>query len=575
MPYDQDKRDELDAFWDIERLLPKRSRPTPKAPPASDVSAAEVCAPPRDESQNAVQGQSFTGKVRRVISGETSLADNTVHYVPPHTPTKPAAVEEPYREYTTGGSLIHKVQLFDWPSGYHYFEQFAKDAVALSDKCVPEAQPVPFFSYFPQYDQLSRAQRSWYLYWRGQVRGGVYPRTDYAYILLYVFELINLPAEGNTAREHADRLADVWLAYRDAFPQLDHYVSEWLCDYCLIHGIDAPAPTLRLVSDDLTPLGTLREFYLNHTALSGDGDTAARVLLSHCCSYDFRKSKFAAGPYRELFYNKIPATLASVLPLLLGGDGTKPLIHMQDSTVTRDAYNGALCAYMNKRRIKVFYTSFSRSHELRFLIGDIVRHTENRLRGWIGVRSKLSVMSLPPALRDAVDAYLAPQAVSVTERAKEKAADRPSYERQYDLPASASVISMESAKQIELSSWDTTQVLTEAFDEDQPTTAAAPPPPVQPTPVPSTPQNGSLADALGELAPFVRLALQGDAAGQRAFARRMGQLPDAIADRINEIACENVIFDVILEETDDGFGVVEDYRSLLTEQLDVSIKEES
>ena len=576
MPYDRNKQDELDTFWDIDRLLPKRAKSVQAPKHASDVSATEIQVPPVQATpSHVVQDQPLTHPTRRVINGDTSLADHTVHYVPPHSAAETVAPQSPCDEYVTSGNLIHRVQVFDWPSGYHYFEQFFKEAVALSDKQAAPAQSVPFFSYFPQYDQLSKSQMAWYLYWRAQVRGGIYPRTDYAYILLYVFELINLPAEGPSARDHAARMADVWLAYRDEFPQLDHYVSEWLCDYCLIHHLDAPPATLSLVADDLTPLGSLREFYLNHSTLSGDSDTATRVLLSHCCSYDFRKSKFAAGPYRELFYDKIPATVAAVLPLLLGTGHTEPLIHMQDSTVTRDAYTGALCAYMHKRRIKVYYTSFSRSHELRFLIGDIVRHTENRLRTWIGVRSKLSVMSLPPSIRDAVDAYLAPQAITLTEHIRAKAADRPAYERQYDLPTSDTVISAQAAKQIEQASWSTTQVLTEAFAEadERPTAAAAlPTEPAsklafEPTPPPAPSMDTPLAEALGELSEFVRLCLQEDTAGQLAFARRIGQLPDAVADRINEITCDTVIFDMVLEEMDGGFGVVEDYRATLTEQL--------
>ena len=568
MSYDDKKRDELDAFWDIDRLLPKRSQAARRPAPRGDISATEIqLSPKKDDGTPLVQDQPLTKPTYRVIEGERSLVDDTVHYVPPHMPTEAKDHTDPYEEYTTDGSLIHKVQLFHWPTNYHYFEQFFKDAIRFSMRSAEPARPVPFFSYLPQYDQLTASQANWYVYWREQVRNSTYPRTDYAYVLLYVFELLNLPADREEACHRAASLTDLWLAYRQTYPQLDHYVSEWLCDYCLIHRLDAPSAVLNLVSDDLSPLGSLREFYLNHTAVTGNGDTAARVLLSHCCSYDFRKSKFASGEYRALFYEKIPAAVASVLPLLLGHGHTAPLIRMQDCTVTRDAYTGALCAHMNKRRIKVSYTSFSRSHELRFLIGDMVRHAENRIRGWIGVRSKLSVMSLPPALRDAVDAYLMPQAPSITERAHAKAADRPAYERQYDLPVSATMISMDAAKQIESSSWDTTQVLTEAFVEEEVLLVTSAP---TPEPVPASPTfhtDSELSDALGELTEFIRLALGGDFDGQRAYARRMGQLPDAIADQINEITCEHVIFDMILEEAPDGYVVVDEYRATLTQQL--------
>ena len=47
----------------------------------------------------------------------------------------------------------------------------------------------------------------------------------------------------------------------------------------------------------------------------------------------------------------------------------------------------------------------------------------------------------------------------------------------------------------------------------------------------------------------------------------MGKMPDLLADEINELAAEHM-GDVLLEETDDGYAVIEDYtdqvRALLT-----------
>ena len=149
-------------------------------------------------------------------------------------------------------------------------------------------------------------------------------------------------------------------------------MCEWLCDFCPIHRLGIPADILSPALDDIVEISRMKEFYLS-AAVGGKGTDApdlagARILLQHCCQYDYRKSKFAGGENAALFDRIIPGAVAAVLPLLLGQDGKPPLITMQDSTVTRDAYTGALCAYRNKRRLVVSYTSFSRSHELRFPI---------------------------------------------------------------------------------------------------------------------------------------------------------------------------------------------------------------
>ena len=591
-------RGELDDFWDIDKLLPDSAarRPSPRPARAPGATAAvdiEVPPPARARAESAPSDGVETpagGDNRHTVSGSALTAGT--HYVPPHADEERSG-REPLSDYCPGGVLIHRVKVHAWNSNFHYFDQFAKDAVFYDGLESPQsARPEGFFSYFPQYVQLGRRQAAWYLYWRGRVRAGVYPDTDYAYILLYIFELINLPVEDEaTAASRRDLMAATWVAYRRTYPQLDRYMCEWLCDYCLIHALPAPVDVLSPALDAIIEGSRLKEFYLQ-AVVGGEGHETetARILMRHCCQYDYRKSKFASGEHKALFDRIIPTAIAAVLPHLLGAGGQRPLVTMLPSTVTRDAYTGALCSYQNKRRIEVSYTSFSRSHELRFLIGDMVKHVENRLRGWIGVRSRLSVMSLPIPLRDALDAYLAPltPAKPVAASSKKETA-RPAYEALYDLPRKA--VSLADVAAIEAASWETTRILTEAFGgEEEPTSPATPMPPPASTVTPSeaaslaerqteipplsvdipdeavsdqadTTGETPLAAALASYLPFVRAALARDRAAQRAFAASVSKMPDAIADEINAITTETVILDMILE--DDGTGlytVIDDYR---------------
>lgn len=649
------ERRELDDFWNIESLLP--DRPTRRTPPCprSTPSAVDVELPPRSGGQGTVaEGEVVSGAaltIRPVSSPrsdsapaeKSALTSNStpvstprpgptaapggkvnrssapapepvVHYVPPHTADKDKA-EKPLLDYTPDGVLLHRVRVFGWQANYHYFDQFVEDAERYAAMKAPDsARKEAFFSYFPQYVQMNRRQTAWYLWWRERVREGVYPDTDYAYVLLLLFELINLPAEeAETAGKYRDRMARTWMAYRRSFPQLDHYMCEWLCDYCLIHHLNAPIDLLAPALDDIILGSRLKEFYLSAavsptTDGEGVGMETARILLRHCCQYDYRKSKFAQGEHKALFDKIIPAAIVSVLPLLLGGNGQTPAITMLDSTVTRDAYTGALCSYRNKRRIEVAYTSFSRSHELRFLIGDMVKHIENRLRGWIGVRSRLSVMSLPIPLRDALDAYLNPLAPPKSSvPAKKKAEPRPAYEALYDLPSKP--VSLEDAAAIEATSWETTRILTEAFggegiaadetngilqrgnevsatnngvvqcENEAPATGHEIllrendiPPAGQRQRQPEdgeTDASGSgLRTALASYLPFIRSAFDGDRTAQRAASAALGKMPDAIADEINSITAGQEIYDMVLEDNGAGlYTVIDDYRDQLTSAL--------
>ncbi len=571
----REERSERDDFWDIDRLLPaSKARPMPTARPRPTPEAVEIEVPARAAAEE------------RVSSAPLTVSPGT-HYIPPHT-AEEGKGEEPILDYHPDGVLLHRVQVFAWASGFHYFDQFAKDAALYAALEAPEsATKESFFSYFPQYVQMNRRQGQWYLYWREAIRRGAYLDTDYAYILLYIFELINLDAEGeDDACVRRDAMASVWRAYRRAYPQLDHYMCEWLCDFCLIHGLQAPLDILSPALDAIIEGSRLKEFYLVSVIDTAADEreakrlATARILLRHCCQYDYRKSKFAEGEHKALFDRTIPAAVAAALPLLFGADGHPPAITMQDSTVTRDAFTGALCSYRYKRKITVAYTSFSRSHDLRFLIGDMVKHVENRLRAWIGVRSRLSVMSLPIPLRDALDAYLNPIAPPKNPPVvKKKEAVRPAYEALYDLPKKP--ISLSDADAIERGSWETTKILTDAFGGEEaapavelsavstPVVDTPAPPPIEAAPmpteeVPSADAASPLAEALGDLLPFLRAALADDREAQRAFAAAHRKMPDAIADEINAITAEVEIFDMVL--TDDGSGcyaVIEDYRALL------------
>ena len=624
---DGDRKDrdrELDDFWDISRLIPAKPGPTrtgnrsplqgkTQAPQAVEVEFTPASASGRGQGADTAEtvrpapltvrpdqsapagaasaGESAAGATpKKAVPEGTGPLSGTVlgtpHYVPPHT-AKEQEGAQPMDEYDPDGVLLHRVQVYAWRSNYHYFDQFTKDVeryAAMEPSRTREARQEPFFSFFPQYAQLSRRQLAWYLTWRDRVRHGSYPDTDYAYILLYLFELINLPLEtagGGEAARIRDGMADLWMAYRKAYPQLDHYMCEWLCDFCLLHHLNAPVDRLAPALDEIVRISQLKEFYLSDT-VSGEGHDmeSARILLRYCCQYDYHKSKFAAGEHGPLFDRVIPGGISAVLPLLLGRNGKPPLIQLQDSTMIRDAYTGALCAYQNKRRILVSYTSFSRSHELRFLVGDMVRHMENRLRSWIGVRSRLSVMSLPASVKDALDAYLAPLAPARPAASPAQAAPRPAYEALYDLPRKE--VSMADAAAIERDSWETTRILTEAFGGDggeEPDAAPAPPretatpAPAVATPAEATavtaPEAGGLGAALGPLCAFVRLALAEDRAGQRSLADAWHTMPDALADRVNSITADNEIFDVILEDRGDGtYVVLEDYRQTVRSLLE-------
>lgn len=605
----RERERELDDFWDISALIPPK-KPHPTRPPspvtvseitveAAHARAAQAVADAMESVSEALSTPQPHVAHEALSRAQTALTDahtRLTHaappqrkppaaqpqpeaavikrYIPPHTPDAAQQTPPPQDEYIPEAAMLHRVRIYRWNTTYQYYEDFCRHATALHERHGEPCAPVPFFSYVPQYTQMNRAQLAWYLYWREQMRSGTPIPTDYSYILLYAYEIINL---SDVADVHVGQAQLCLLreAFAATYPRLGHLLGEWICDYSLIHHL--PPPACR----DLSTFAdcTLKEFYVPDTTAVTDRYAAS--LMAFASNYHYTKSKFATGDNRALYDTHMLGALRACV-----ADGGEVGARMagagaERSTLIRDAYTGALCSHRIKRRIRVDYCSFARSHELRILVTDIMKYTENKLRAYLGVKSRLGLYALPQTFRDCIDRYMA-AALPARPRVQ-KAAPRQAYEALYDVPQTT--FSPARAAEIEADSWRTTDRLIAAFDEaaDPAPATYEPPPAPQPEPAPApmpesnpaadlpaeTVQSSPLAQELGDLMAFVNLALCGDAAGQRELARARGEMMDSIADRINEIAAET-IGDILLEECDGAYTVIEDYRSMLAEATDTS-----
>lgn len=541
------RADELDRFWDVDALLPAR-----RVPPLSrNTDPEEIVIPSRESGEIAAQEYAFPRAER---------AQTVIHT--PGAPLTPDAVRHrvgsqnepslppPVVEYEPQSALIHRVRIYRTNrSTLSYYQKFIQTALRLSGKHGKPCEPVPFFSYVPQYDQMTGPQLAWYLYLRDCIRGGEYPRTDESYLVLLIYEIINLASEADTTEGQA-LLCRIWQQYRQCYPRLSVSLPDWICDYSLIHRLPPPA----LSGSELTAIMArceLKEFYLP----GNQNDRYLQALLTFCSNYDYHKSKFCTAETKPLFDRVIPAVLDKVTNRLSREGKLFSASGMDDSRLIRDAYTGALCACRNRRKIEITYCSFSRSHELRFLITDVVRYTENKLRAHLGVRSRITVYALPLPIREIIDAEtdsLLPQKQPLPQKKQEPEA----YERLYDLPSSP--LNLSHASEIERASWETTQRLVEAFEAEKPdkTPQDAPAPPVFPTP--PEPEQPPVPESPWErYRPFLTAVRDGDRTAIRSSAAALGALPDAVADEINELAAEE-LGDVLLEETD-GWCVIDAY----------------
>lgn len=533
-----DNKDKLDDFWNIDSLVPKRR--SPAVFDDKHTEAAEIEIPTPDSS---VAKESRSEKIP-----ESSVIKRYIH---PHT-AESEKRKTPDVEYSPENSLIHTVRLYSWSTAYPYYEQFRKAAIFYYNKTVQKASHEPYFSYMPQYSQLNDKQLCFYLWFRSEVRAGRYPSVDYSYILLLIYETINL-SDKVPAERSVELLSALWLNYRNEYPRLDVQLSEWIFDMCMIERVSPPRAILGEVGNALPPTAGLREFYADAV---GDSDAFSSLLIRHCSNYNYKKSKFATGENLPIYKKHMRGVLSYIVSK--SNDPSHPFelagLKLQDSRSQRDSYTGALCTPRVKKRIEIEFCSFSHSHELRFIVTDILKYAENRIRAYIGVKSRLSVNALPAEIKNLADEYFSSELPVQTLHPSIKD-EIPEYEKLYE-PVSQGM-SFESASEIEALSWETTGKLVEAFSEEDDITENT---------IVEEPQmeiaQGTEDDfftSLGDVEiEFIKAALRENYAEQGRIAASAGSLADVIADKINTLSADTR-GDILLEDVGAGYAVLEDY----------------
>ncbi len=529
-------QDEKDRFWDLGALLPPR-RPTAPAPVARPVRTVPVFDAAPAASAPSASAPEEEGRITVMAVGEEEASS----YVPGWNP------------------LLLSVRILRREAGYHFYGQFRRDAERYFDRTGEMCPFVPFFSYIPQYAQLSKEQLAYYLYWRSCVRQGEYPPCEESYFYLYVYEIINLP-DRIPPEQGVLLLCRAWAAYRTTFPRIDKYLAEWVCDYCLVHALPCPRDLLRPFLGALLPYASLREFYLGGIDdLAGEGLETALAFFS---DYRFQDSRYAQGEHRPLFEQHIAAAVRPVIQTAFSEEGLFRTVAR--TTRVHEAFCGSLCAHQIRCRIAVTYLAIPDVAPLRQTVTAAVKYAENCLRSLLSIKSRLAVPPLSPHHRARIDAYFATARAAICPARPEEI---PAYEKYYEAPARG--VHFDAAAQIERASWDTTRILVpEEETAEAPACPQAPSSPVPPAPVRAAPPPaGQGAVALApEACAYLRACLHADRAAVRTVLASCAMLEEEMIDRINDI-CARDFGDVILEQTEQGGQIIPDYAGEVAEWI--------
>ncbi len=506
-----------DDFWDIAKLIPQKK--TALSPFATEIplrGAVDTAVPTRAPADPQLK------LTRREEAGEETVTT----YRPADNP------------------LILSVTVRRREGGYSFYEQFRRDASRYFDERGEACDYLPFFSYTPQYTQLTPEQLRYYFYWREGVREGVFRKTDRSYFFLLVYEIINLP-DRLPPPEGISLLCRLFDAYREALPGIERFLIAWIADYCLIHALPCPRELSHACLAAAAGSSAFQEFYFGVIGRELTPEAVGK-LIALSSDYRFENGKLLNERNRDFVTRHIAGAMRGVF-LLLFRSG----VSAEERERRRyRAFSGSLCAHNIRADIEVEYISVRRAESFRHQVGLAVKHAENRLRALLSVRARLSVNGIPAEYREVVDRYFDALAPAVKKKA---APPPPAYEKLYD--AAEHGFSADRADAIEAASWSVTRRLVPEEERAEEPPAAELTPPEMPTTQEAPPASGEATQERA-LATLLRGFLEGRGA---AAAEAVGLPLPLAAERVNE-AFYDAFGDVLLEAQGSGYALLPDYE---------------
>lgn len=425
--------DERDDFWDLSRIVPKKKTKPSTFNTSTFVTEHEIAG-----GDNALRSRKDNNRLTILDMVKPAGASSEKSYAPENT------------------GLIKRVTVKNFADRYDFYGNFRKAAVVYYDYKTDKCDFVPFYSYMPQYSQLTSEQKQYYFYFRDMVRRGKFIKSDYSYLYLLVYEILNMP-DYLPPSEGVVLLCKLWREYRGALPRIDSYFAVWIQDYCLVHRIACPMEYISEFIFDVIYASDFKEFYLSEMGVGADSATDA--MIAYLSDYDWRKCRYRTSENKEMYFKHMIGAMTEVLVVLFGGnDFSVP--HGSPKVIERDAFPHSLCTHAVKCKLSIEYIPLSQDIGIRHTVTMSVRYCENKLRALLGIKSRLSIKDLSDVYKRIIDAYF--DELVKKETAKRRSVELPEYERLYDAPSVE--ISFSGADEIERASWSTTARLVSDAD---------------------------------------------------------------------------------------------------------------
>lgn len=520
-----------DDFWDIDKLLPRKihaanAQSVPPEPPV----------PPKPN---------FNLETKEVSDGTSSEKSVSISDI--LTADLPAA-SQCELDYSPKSRIVKSIILSDRARPYSYDNGFSKATHKIHRLRPPShAEFAPFFTYYPQYADMSKAQFDYYLWWRENVRGGNYLKVDTSYIFLYLYELLDLD-DVIPPEDIISAIVRLWSAYRETNPEINKYLFDWITDYALIHNISVPFDELsRFLPYIKTKQQSLlyNMYFFDYVFADAEKLTYENIVLA--CTVlsnhnPFKGKNYAVEEYKNAFESSLVPIFKSLFEIgLFNPEGA--YLQRSELKVSHPLYLSAICSAANQKNLTVIYYPCISNEIIRTAFSNVLKYTENKIRAYLGIKNRLSNVVLSDEIRNVIDTYIE----SRYPAAKKITTPSPCEEAPREIKKIA--VNISRAKEIEDLSWQTTEKLTEGLEIEDDEALVLPEP--QNDEPPQNDENDSLCNVLTDAEKTIlKLMLENAAVAElEQAAREYGTMLDAAVDGINEKALE-YIGDTVINTAD-------------------------
>ncbi|MBR2474375.1 MAG: TerB N-terminal domain-containing protein [Clostridia bacterium] len=548
--------DDKDGFWSLESMLPPSAFEKRYTKAQNDVTAVEI----EIEGVSSEKTEPIPKRSEPEYPPITAKAGEKIDYSEwlkrrqEYKNLRQSSGRRIVREYDRKSPLIKRVTVSESSGVRQMTERFLTDGKRLFNAEGEFTGNVGYQAVYPQYATMTSEQLSCYIGFRSEIRKGRYPTVDRAYVYLYLYELINL-TDMLTPSERAQGVAGLICGYSECDDKLFSDMCSWLADICLIYGLDVPECIYGEAHPRVLKLARIKELFLKR-ARDGQQSDTYRLMLS-AGRYDYRTSKFY--PEFKEFYDKyIDDAVCYALSVIGKTDSRFRYDENNVCMITRESFFGAYRTSSVRYTVTVELVCVTHSDEEKRIVSELTKYAENCLRSMLSVKQRLTVGYINLEKKAIIKKYLSERVTALPDikrsvARKAEAENIPEYEKLYE-PRNEE-LSFEGAAKIEERSWDVTEKLVSAFDaepeqyEEQIDEAVTEP-----------------TGELDVIISAIRLLTKGESDGFKNLAFKLGTLPDALADSVNEYLLDK-IGDVAIECDGNEYNVASWYTDDINELL--------